>query len=54
MASLSHQSLKKGHREGKNIPPGQIPLYRDVPGHHLERWEQGPDYANGVNPGLCK
>ena len=36
----------KGHREGKNIPPGQIPLYRDVPGHHLERWEQGPDYAN--------
>ena len=28
--------------------------YRDVPGHHIERWEQGPDYANGVNPGLCK
>ena len=24
---ISHQSLKKGHREGKNIPPGQIPLY---------------------------
>ena len=24
---ISCQSLKKGHREGKNIPPGQIPLY---------------------------
>ena len=28
--------------------------HRDVPGHHIERWEQGPDYANGANPGLCK
>ena len=21
--------------------------HRDVPGHHMERWEQGPDYADG-------
>ena len=27
IAIISHQSLKKGHREGKNIPPRQIPLY---------------------------
>ena len=27
IAIISHQSLKKGHLEGKNIPPGQIPLY---------------------------
>ncbi len=30
IVTISHQSLKKGNREGKNIPPGQIPLYGDL------------------------
>ena len=33
-------TAKKGHREGKNIPPGQIPLYKDTMLEHdiLDIW----------------